>query len=83
MVATAVGGLVDAIEDGESGLLVPPRDVAALGNALNSLLASAELRSRLGAAARTRASTLFGPAAAAASLLEVYRQNVEQDEQTR
>jgi glycosyltransferase involved in cell wall biosynthesis len=83
VVATAVGGLVDAIEDGESGLLVPPRDVAALGKALNTLLASAELRSRLGAAARTRASTLFGPAAAASSLLEVYRQNVERDEQTR
>jgi glycosyltransferase involved in cell wall biosynthesis len=61
VVATAVGGLVDAIEDGESGVLVPPGDVAALREALNSLLASAELRARLGGAARTRAATLFSP----------------------
>jgi glycosyltransferase involved in cell wall biosynthesis len=83
VVASAVGGLVDAIEDGESGLLVPPGDVAALHEALNSLLANPELRSRLGSAARARASTLFSPAAAASSLLEAYRQNVERDEQPR
>ncbi len=80
VVATAVGGLADAIEDGDSGLLVPPRDVAALRGAVNGLLASPELRSRLGRAARARVATLFSPVAAASSLLEMYRQNVERDE---
>ena len=52
VVATAVGGLVDAVEDGVTGLLVPPRDPAALRAAVERLLADEELRQRLGAAAR-------------------------------
>ncbi len=50
----AVGGLLDAVEDGVTGLLVPPGDVAALRAALERLLGDAELRARLGAAARER-----------------------------
>ena len=41
VVATAVGGLTDAIADGETGLLVPPRDVAALRAAVDRLLGDA------------------------------------------
>ena len=55
VVASAVGGLVDAVEDGVTGLLVPPGDVAALRAALERLLGDAELRARLGAAAREKA----------------------------
>jgi glycosyltransferase involved in cell wall biosynthesis len=55
VVASAVGGLRDLVVDGETGLLVPPGDVAALRSALERLLADAELRRRLGAAARARA----------------------------
>ena len=56
VVATAVGGLRDLVVDGETGLLVPPGDVAALRAALERLLADGELRRRLGAAARDRAA---------------------------
>ena len=65
VVATAVGGLLDAVEDGVTGLLVPPGDVAALRAALERLLGDAELRTRLGAAARERAQRelSFGVAA--------------------
>jgi len=54
VVAGAVGGLRDLVTDGETGLLVPPRDVAALRAALERLLVDAPLRRRLGAAARER-----------------------------
>jgi glycosyltransferase involved in cell wall biosynthesis len=52
VVATSVGGLADAILDGETGLLVPPRDPAALRGALVRLLEDEPLRRRLGEAAR-------------------------------
>ena len=55
VVASAAGGLTDAVEDGVTGLLVPPGDVAALRAALERLLGDAGLRARLGAAAREQA----------------------------
>ena len=55
VVAGAVGGLTDAVEDEVTGLLVPPGDVPALRAALERLLGDPELRARLGAAARVNA----------------------------
>jgi glycosyltransferase involved in cell wall biosynthesis len=72
VVATAVGGLLDAVVDGETGLLVPPGDVAALRVALERLLADGELRQRLGLAARRRAQELFGLDVAARATLNAY-----------
>ena len=59
VVASAVGGLLDLVVDGETGLLVPPGDVAALRAALESLLGDEALRRRLGEAARERVRTHF------------------------
>src|SRR6185436_7411103 len=59
VVASNVGGLRDLVVDGETGVLVPPGDVAALRAALERLLADPELRLRLGAAARERARSEF------------------------
>jgi len=59
VVASAVGGLLDLVVDGENGLLVPPRDTRALRAALERLLHDPELRSRLGAAGRERARERF------------------------
>ena len=59
VVATAVGGLLDLVVDGETGLLVPTRDPAALRTALERLLADRQLRRRLGDAGRARARRLF------------------------
>lgn len=72
VVATAVGGLVDAIDDGIAGVLVRPRDVAALRAALERLLVDAELRKRLGRAGRERARASFRWDAIAARMLEIY-----------
>lgn len=51
MVATAVGGVPEVVRDGENGLLVPPRDPAALAGALERIVADGELRARLARAA--------------------------------
>jgi glycosyltransferase involved in cell wall biosynthesis len=72
VVVTAVGGLVDAVDDGATGLLVPAGDGAALREALERLLGDAELRARLGAAARVKAQRELSFDAAANALLRVY-----------
>lgn len=73
VVATAVGGLPDAIEDGVTGLLVPPGDTVALRAALERLLGDAELRASLGAAAREHARAAFSWDAATAATVALYR----------
>ena len=52
VVTTRADGMPDAVEDGVSGLLVPPRSARALAGALDRLLGDAGLRRRLGAEAR-------------------------------
>jgi glycosyltransferase involved in cell wall biosynthesis len=59
VVATRVGGLLDLVVDGETGIVVPPRDPAALRSALERLLADQDLRRKLGSAGRDRARTHF------------------------
>lgn len=54
VVASRLGGIVDIIEDGVSGLLVPPSDEAALATAIQRLLDDEDLRARIGEAARVR-----------------------------
>jgi glycosyltransferase involved in cell wall biosynthesis len=73
VVACAVGGLVDAVEEGVTGFLVPPRDVKALRTALERLLEDRELRDRLGANARTTARERFSWAAATEATISAYR----------
>ena len=60
VVSTTVGAITEAVGDGATGLIVPPRDVPALGAALARLRDDAALRARLGAAGRTRALADFG-----------------------
>ena len=55
VVATRVGGLQTVVEDGESGLLVPPGDHAALAEAIEQLLMDHRLRTHLAHGARDRA----------------------------
>ena len=73
VVATSVGGLVDAIEDGVTGVLVAPGDVNALRSALEALLGDAARRSELGAAARRFARVSFTGKATAEALRCAYR----------
>lgn len=73
VVASAVGGLPDAVEDGVTGLLVPPRDPGALRVAVERLLGDAALRRELGAAARRRARERFSWSASAQAATDAYR----------
>lgn len=79
VIATSVGGLTDAVIDDETGVVVPPRDVEALRAALERLLGDAELRGRLGAAARRFAEERFGFDVAALATVELYRAIVRGD----
>jgi glycosyltransferase involved in cell wall biosynthesis len=72
VVATAVGGLRDLVVDGETGVVVPPRDPGALRSALERLLADPELRRRLGAAGRQRARERFSWASVTDATLAAY-----------
>jgi glycosyltransferase involved in cell wall biosynthesis len=54
-VVTRVGGVPEVVTDGAQGLLVPPRDPAALAEGLRCLLGDPQLRARMGTAARARA----------------------------
>lgn len=58
-VATRIYGITDAVDDGTSGLLVPPRDAGALARAIEELVADSALRVRMGLAARERVQRLF------------------------
>jgi glycosyltransferase involved in cell wall biosynthesis len=72
VVATDVGGLRDLVVDGETGLVVPPRDPAALRAALEQLLADPKLRQRLGAAGRQRARERFSWDAVTSAVVDAY-----------
>lgn len=55
IVATAVGGTPELVRDGVTGLLVPPKDPARLGHAIERLITNPALRTRLAEAARAAA----------------------------
>ncbi len=73
VVATPIAGLPEAVIDGETGLLVPPDDSAALAAAIARLLDDSALRERLSSAARAFVAERFDPASSAATLAEHFR----------
>ena len=77
VVASAVGGLLDLVVDGETGLLVPPRDARALRTAIDRLLADADLRRRMGEAARERIREHFSWEAVTAATVALYERALE------
>ncbi|MBN2284808.1 MAG: glycosyltransferase [Tissierellales bacterium] len=59
VVATAVGGNPEVVEDGKSGFLVPPRDPHAMAEAILKLLGNSELRREMGHQGRMRVQEEF------------------------
>ncbi len=72
VVATRVGGNIDAIVDGESGRLVPVAEPAVLGDAIATLYEDPGLRARMGAAARGRVERFFTLEACVRRYLNLY-----------
>ena len=72
VIATAVGGNVELVEDGCNGSLVPPGDQLALSNALAALLHDDSERARRGANARQRVCERFDWDRTVAAYLRVY-----------
>lgn len=54
VVATSVNGIPEEVEHGKTGLLVPPKDINALTNALQTLIESPDLRQQMGEAGRQK-----------------------------
>ncbi len=69
VVASGVGGIGEAVVDGQTGLLVPPADPQALASALRRVIDDPALRARLGTAGHARARDAFS----AAAMTENYR----------
>jgi glycosyltransferase involved in cell wall biosynthesis len=72
VVATPVGGTPEVVADGETGVLVPPRDPEALAAAIRELLADPERRRRMGEAGYRRAAERFSAEAMTRRVLEIY-----------
>lgn len=70
VVVTAVGSIPDVVTNEQDALVVPPRDIAALENALRRVIGDPALRTSLGAAACARAQAQFAVEPAVEKILE-------------
>ncbi len=78
VIASHTGGVTDWLDHEVTGLLVPPGDVRALGQAASRLEQDAALARRLGDAARAHASRDFAPEPIMARLIGVYRDIIQE-----
>jgi glycosyltransferase involved in cell wall biosynthesis len=73
VVATATGGIPEVVADGETGFLVPPRDPAAMADAVVRLLEDEDLRRRMGNAGLARVRRKFSAERMVQQTLRVYQ----------
>jgi glycosyltransferase involved in cell wall biosynthesis len=77
VIATKVTGCVDAVVDGQTGLLVPPEDITALTVAMQKLLASPQLRRQMGQESRKRVEEKFTSQRLLNAHVKLYRKMLE------
>jgi glycosyltransferase involved in cell wall biosynthesis len=82
VVATSVGGTPEAVLDGETGFLVPPRDPASLVAAIHRLLADACLRRKMGLAGRLRVQRNFSAVQMVARITQTYEKLLDRREES-
>jgi glycosyltransferase involved in cell wall biosynthesis len=74
VLATDIGGPAETVRDGVDGFLLPPREPERWVEPAGRLLASADMRARMGASGRVRAAERFSGDVLAGELLERYRE---------
>ncbi|MDQ6833272.1 MAG: glycosyltransferase family 4 protein [Chloroflexota bacterium] len=79
VVATRFGGFPEVVRDGVTGLLVPPRDPQALAQAIRTLLADPERRTRMGDAGRAHVVANFAWPVVTDHVLQLYREALDED----
>lgn len=77
VVATKVGGIVDVVKEGETGILVPPRDPIALAKAVITLLKDEELTRKMGKAGKERIDERFTAKRMVEKIGQVYDELIE------
>jgi len=82
VVATQVGGIPEAVIDGETGLLVEPRDAGALGRAMERMITDDALRHTAGLLGFARATSVFDSERNARQLAEAFWSLVEDRHET-
>jgi glycosyltransferase involved in cell wall biosynthesis len=73
IVATTAGGMPEVVDDGRTGLLVPPRDHQAMANAIVTLLTDESARQDMGAAGLARVRARFSAERMVEDTLSVYK----------
>jgi alpha-maltose-1-phosphate synthase len=82
VVASAVGGIVEVVEDGKTGILVPPAQPDVLADAIGRVLASPERAREMGRAGRRRVEAQFSWASIAERTQQVYAEAIEEFRRT-
>ncbi len=83
VVATKVGGIVDVVRDGETGILVPPGDADALAKAIVTILKDEKLARRMGEAGKKRIDERFTARTMVKKISEVYEELIESTDEHR
>lgn len=78
VVSTPISGIPELIDDGEQGLLVPPRDPRALADALHRVLVDAELHQKLARAGRARICACFDSRRTTLALRDLFLARIEE-----
>jgi glycosyltransferase involved in cell wall biosynthesis len=78
VIATAVGGLPEVVEDDKTGLLIPPRDAAALAGALERLLSDPARARELGDHARNHVREHFSLDRLGREINEIYEKLIKE-----
>lgn len=73
VVVSNVGGLPEVVEDGITGIVVPPRDIAATAAAIERLILDDDLRMKMGRAGRERVKRLYDWNANVSQMINIYK----------